>query len=367
MANEWVGVIHDTAPSYLMGAADLTIRNRLWLSMLQKYNRIRLGENGYQCTWTVQKTEQPIESYGDAGTINFSRHDLYAQLTHDWRGYKGTDQMTEKERLMNAGDVAIIKRYSRVLPTLVSSLQNKFGGELFVDGNLAGNENRLHGLESFFGAGTVATGDLIAMPSDTYAGLSTALQAAGGTWSANLATSPNSTVATDWPYGQGDAEYDYLSPKLINTSSTNWGTGSTAWEDNCERVLRQGTIWLTHGGGRESRPTMHLLSSDLFFPYLNKQESKQRILVPHKEADDLGFPDTLNQEGVMVKYEYDVPARTGYSINIFQMDLASLDSVLFSRRGPTYDIKTDSYLFMVGFFGNCKYSPKHFAKYYPYA
>ena len=32
MANEWIGVIHTTAPKYLSGAADKTIRNRLILS-----------------------------------------------------------------------------------------------------------------------------------------------------------------------------------------------------------------------------------------------------------------------------------------------------------------------------------------------
>lgn len=363
---EWAGVINTTAPKYLKGAADNTIRERLLLSLLKKYGRIQFGQSSYQCTWDVEFAQQPVESYGDMGVLNFSRHDLYRQCTIDWRGYKATDLMSEKERLMNDGAVAIINRYNRIMPTLMKAMKDTFCAELFIDGNAAGNENRLHGLESFMGVGTTGSADRIAEPSDTYAGRSTALGNQGGTWSSDLSTSPNSTVATDWPNGSGDSEYDYFSPKLINYTASTWADAAT-WEDTCERVLRQATIWLTVTGGMEGRPTCHLLASDLFYTYLNKQETKQRIVVPHKEAQDLGFGDTLNQEGVMIKYEFDVPAGTGYGINVHQMELASLDGQLFGSRGPEYDIKQDAYLFAVGFFGNCRYNPKHFAKYASYA
>ena len=364
---EWAGVISTTAEKFLQGAADQTIRNRLILSLLKEYGRIEYNQNSYQLTWDVEYAQQPVESYGDAGVIDFTRHDLYKQLTVDWRGYYASDMMTEKERLMNAGNVRIIDRYGRIMPTLMKAINAKFSGELFIDGNAAGNENRLHGLESFCGSGTTVAADRIAQPSDTYAGLSTALGNITGSWSTDLATSPNAAVATDWPYGQGDSEYDFNSPKLVNWSSNNWGTGSTSWEDNCERVIRQTILWLTHGGGKESRPTCFLLSTDLFYAFQNKQEAKTRILVPHKEADDLGFGDALNENGVIIKSDYDVPSETGYALNVHQMQLSSLDSKLFSSRGPEYDIKTNAYLFLVGFFGNCRYNPKHFGKLASYA
>lgn len=364
---EWIGVINDTAPKYLQGAADMTIRGRFLLAMLKKYGRIKFNGNSYQKTWDLEFAQQVIQAYGDAGQLTFSRNDLYRQLTVDWRGYKATDLMTEKERLMNSGDVAIVKRYDQIMPTLTKSLTNKFAGELFVDGNATGNSNRLHGLESFCGVGTCASTDRVAQPSDTYAGRSTALGAEGGTWSALMTTKPNSTIAKDWPDGSGDSEYDYMSPKLINYSASTWGTGSTSWEDNCSRVLRQATIWLTRVGGKDGRPTMHLLASDLFYPYLNSREPQLRIMVPFKEAEDLGFTDVVNQEGVAIQQDFDVPAQTGYCINVNQMELESLDSVLFSSRGPEYSIKDDAYLFMVGFFGNCTYSCKHFGKIAAYA
>ena len=366
MANEWIGVIHSTAPKYLSGAADNTIRKRLILSLLQKRGRIRFNENSYECNWDVEFAEQPVEAYGDGGSLNFSRYDLYRQLKIDWRGYKATDLMTEKERLMNDGNLAIVKRYDKIMPKLMRSLNNKFCGELFVDGYASGNENRLHGLESFLGELTspaVANADRAVRPSDTYGGKSTVLGNDGGTWSNTSGiTQPNSTLSKDWPDGNGTPEYDYLSPKLVNWGSNAWGTSSELWVDNCERVFRQSTIWLTHTGGNDSKPDLYLCAGDLYYDYLNKQSSKQRIVIPHKEAEDLGFSDTLNQEGVMIASDFDVPAGTAFGLNVEQMELASLDSVLFASRGPEYDIKTDAWLFMVGFFGNARYNPKYFAK-----
>jgi hypothetical protein len=80
VANEWIGVIHTTAPKYLSGAADNTIRKRLILSLLKQKGRIRFNENSYQCNWDVEFKEQPVEAYGDGGTLNFSRHDLLSSV-----------------------------------------------------------------------------------------------------------------------------------------------------------------------------------------------------------------------------------------------------------------------------------------------
>ena len=99
----------------------------------------------------------------------------------------------------------------------------------------------------------------------------------------------------------------------------------------------------------------------LFNAYQNYQEAKFRNVIPHEESRDLGFPDTLNQDGVGIKYEFDVSAGEFWGINVNQMELASLDSTLWGVRGPTYDIKSDATLFKVGFFGNMRYQPKYFA------
>ena len=326
-AGESLAVIKTTAAKYFSGAGDLTIRNRLWLSLLAKYGRIVYDQEGVTCTWDVQYDEPPIIAHGASGEISFDMHDLFLQLTVDWRGYLGTDAMHEKDRLMSKGEVAIVDRYRSIIPRLRSALDNKFHGELYVDGYATNNENRIHGIESFMGSGTTVAADKVAQPSDTYGGQSTAVANNGGTWTSALATKPNAAVATDWPDGNGTAPYDALSPVLLNTSSTNWGTGSTQWEDNCARVLRRGIHWLTKNGGQDGKPTYIMMGSDFFTDFQNYQEAKMRIIIEHEEADDLGFTDTLKFDGVIVKSEFDVAASTGYIVNPQQMELACLTQI----------------------------------------
>ena len=367
MAEEWVGVIQTTAPKYLKGAADLTVRERLLLALLQQRGRITFNNNSFEQNWDVEYAQPPVEAFGDGGTLNFSRNDLYRQARLDWRGYKATDMMTRKERGMNAGDVAIINRYDRIMPNLMKAIKDKFGAELYVDGTAGGNENRLHGTKSWSAQTSCTATDKIAKPGATYAGRSTAV-AQGGTWTTALATKPNASIASDWPDGNGDSEYDYYSPKLVNYSANNWGTSSTSWEDNGERVIRKAVQWLTLGGGQEARPDIIMLAGDLFFGYQNKQSTKQRIVVPYKPAEDLGFAGSMQQEGVGLQQEFDCPTASGYCFNLDKMELASLFEDLFHSQGPDYDPRSDAWLFHVGFFGNLKFiSPKWFAELKNYA
>lgn len=365
--SEWVGVIHSQAPRFFSGYADETIRNRILLAYLRKQGRILVGASSSVCIWNIKFDQQPIQSTGDAGTLVFNRHDLQKQAALDWRGYVGTDACTEKEYLMNQGAARILNRYAEVIPSLMEALTDHFGGELYIDGNAANNNNRIHGLESFLAMDSSAAGNLVSRPNDSYAGLSTLPGTYGGTWSSDLTTSPNATIANDWPAGSGPVKYDFFSPLGVNWSSTAWGTGATTWESNCERVIRQTVIWLTNRCGQKGRPKLFLCSQDLYNGYLNHQEAKQRIQIPHRESEMLGFPDAVNQEGVAIHYDYDCTAGVGYFMNTNNMELASLDRVLFGYRGPDWSIKDRAYLYYVGFWGNARYRPRFFAKTDDYA
>ena len=368
MATEGTIVVKNTAPKYLKGAADQTIRSRFWLAYLRSQGRIKLNDGSVSTTWNVKARQPEVRQNGDAGQQTFNEHDAYEQLTIDVRGYVATDRLTLKKKLMNADPFAIVNLYGTKMEDLVASLRDNFAAELYVDGNATGNANRLHGLESFLGAGgTCTAADIIKVPSDTYAGKSTVLQTLGGTWSANLATKPNATLASDWPYGSGSSEYDYISPKLINTTSTSWPAATASWSANCTAVLRRSKTWCRSLGGDDAAPMLHLLSASMYDEFQDAQEPKQRILVPHKGAEDLGFDSVLNFEGAMLKYEFDCPATTGYGLNVNEMLLFSIHDDFFYSYGPEWSTETLSDLFLVGFFGNLRANPKHFAKYYPYA
>lgn len=368
--SEGIIAVKNTAAKYLKGAADQTIRGYFWLSYLQSQGRIVIGDTGGVSTnWNVMARQPDVRQSGDDAQLVFAEHDAYEQLTIDVRGYHATDRLTEKKKLMNNGPLQIIDLYGTKIENLVKAVTDQFGNELYIDGNASGNENRLCGIESFMGSSTTVAADLVAKPSDTYAGKSTVLGTLGGSWSTNLTTSPNANVATDWPEGQGSSEYDYLTPKLINYSSSSWGTGGTTWADNCTKVMRRARLWVHHTTGAEKSPMLHLLAPNLYGDFLDSVENKFRFTTTHPVGGDLGFADAINFEGAIVKQDYGCPAGVGYGINANEMLLFNIhdDGSFFKSVGPEYDVKTNSYLYMIYFYGNMRFNPKAFAKYDDYA
>lgn len=368
MADEWVGIVKAVAPKYLKGAADLTVRRRLILKMLEARGLISLNYMGSHTTkFDVDYKEPPVESYGDGGIVHYERRDYLKQGEIDWRGYVATDLMTLKEQEESKGDTVLVDRYKRIFPKLTKSVRQAIGLEFYSDGSAAGNENRFAGLETFCGKGECAATDIIAQPNDTYLGLSTTL-GQGGRWSTDLLTKPNATVATDWPEGEGSTEYDYWSPKLVNWSSSAWGTSKTAWKDNCETVLRRTIQWLSLTAGIESSTLLCVLAGHMFTEWKDALSAKQRILVPFKEAADLGFnTDVLNFEGLAVQTEFGIKANTGYVVNVDTTELCILPDDLIKSKGPDYDADSLSWKFSVYTFGNFKFLPKACAKLFNYA
>jgi hypothetical protein len=368
MAEEWAGVIHTTSVRELKDAEDHTIRGYYMLSKMKKAGRITYDNEGRSVQWQVDLFEHEPTAIGDNPAINYDRLDKYRRPSVDWRGYEVNDMMGEKEKLMNRSPEALINRYSEIVPGMRRSLTNKFGrDELWVDGYAANNGDRLHGIESFMTETTPGAADLIATPNDSYGGLLTNLADEGGTWSADLGTSPNATLATDWPFGKGTSEYDYWAPKLINWSGTGW-TGNTGWEDNCVRVINHAVTWARMTSGVNGVPEALCMSGNLYTGLRNYHESQLRIIVPNTEADDLGFQgQTINQEGVACMADFGVPTDTGYLINFNEMSMECMYSQMFMPKGPEWSMEKAAYLFLMMFFGNIRWNPKGFSKLKNYA
>lgn len=360
-------VVKNTAKKYIKGSADHTIRKRLLLAALRKEGRIKTGGSGYDCNWNVRARQHEVRQSGDASQNIFIELDANEQLTVDIRGYKATDVMSFEKKQMNKEPLAIVDLYATKMPELMKDLRDQFGSELYVDGYATGNGKRICGIESFMGDdGNTIAADIVAKPSDTYAGKATAPGTLGGTWSSVRAVKPNATLATDWPYGNGSSEYDYIAPKLCNYSSTSWQSGDTSWRSNGPEVLRRAKTWCqTLSGG--TTPMLHMLSASLYDEFLDYMEAKYRAITPHKYAEDLGFMDGINYSGSSVQFEFNVPSDVGYGLNIEELSMFTLTDDLFYSEGPHWDMKTQSYLFLVGFLGNMRANPKAFAKYKAYA
>lgn len=358
------------AKKYVKGQSDLTMRRRLWLAMMERYGTFQFGASGYDCNWDVQYAQPDLEQFADSDEIAYSNHRAYKQATTDVRGYKMTDSLSLKQNLMNQGEGQIVPLLSQKLTNMVKAARDQFSSEVYIDGNLSGNEQRFHGINSFTGAGACAAGDIVAKNNHTYAGLSTIQGHYGGRWSSDLASNlrPNATLANDWPYGNGKSEYDFWTPKLVNTSSTGWPGGSTSWTDNCAHVLRAIGIWCHCTLGDENSPMMHMMGSKFFNDFKTSFDPALRILVPHKASSDLGFEDALNFEGMAIKYEFDCPADEGYSLTPSAMECFFLTPQLFvSGKSPWFDDDQQKWKLLLYTFGNFRWMPKYFAKFYPIA
>lgn len=366
--NEAIVAISTTIPRFFKGASDETIRQRLWLSLLRKRNRImpNAGTGGTSMVGTVQYAQPPMKQMGDAGDLDFSVGNYHKNWSLPWRGYIMTDRVTKKQALMNRGPQQIVDVMGDKLDIMKKGFQASLGSELYGDGNASGKENAYHGIESLCGDdGTTVATDLIANPSDSYAGLSTGVTSAGGSWTSGLSTKPNATLAIDWPRGKGSAETGYYSPILANVSSTNWNTGGTDFRSNCEIVMRRVLAWnraLTNGS-----PYAFMTNPDWLADFKDFMSTRNRNITPNPDALELGFPGALQFEGAMIYSEIECPADTAYGLNIDEMELRLLSDDLMDAEGPTWDQKSQSYLFTVGNFGNLHFNPRHFAKLAYYA
>lgn len=367
MSDEWIGVINTTKPAYMKGASDLTQRKRLLFAMLKRKGRFTYNNSGYEFRWQAEFSQPTMHQHGDGSMIDFTNHQAFQQAVLPWSGYQASDSITMKQKAMNSGANALVDLFKTKQGRLMKKLQNGLASEIYQAGGGSGRENAIYGIETFMTGANAAAGNRISTPNDSYAGLNTNLADQGGTWTSALSTYPNATLAKDWPDGTGDSEYDYWAPKLVNWSSTGWGTGSTTFEDNCWRVISQTITWLTHTNGDEGGPELCVLAPNLFQAYKNHEEAIRRINIPHKVANDLGFSGfTLNQDGCAISSDYDCPVNVGYMLNTSKMEIASLMPELFWMRGPTEDPRSGyAALWACGFYGQTKFeSPKFFAKLY---
>lgn len=359
-------LVATTTEQHLKEVADTTVRNHPVFALLQQRGRIEKNARGRYLQWPVKMGLPQARAFTDA-YIDYSQSDKYRPAQLEWKGLYATDSMTEKERLQNKGDAAILDRYAEIVPDLQESLVEQFSMSLYADGSTT---DLLDGLETMFAVGgTTVAADKVAIPSGTYAGLSTAPGTTSAVWSASLPTKPNAAFGYDWPAGNGMREFDFWSPRCINWSSTSWVDSShTTFKDTGEYVIRQAIQWTIAAQGQPGRADLCVLSPELYTELTNGLVSRQRIIAPAKRLLDLGFPEGFALDGVEVTSDFAVPARTGYLLNTDKISLMSLTSDLFASRGPEWDPRTASYLFLVYYFGNFRFkSPKFFAKLYNYA
>jgi hypothetical protein len=373
MAAPWVGILQQAIPEWTGNVLDATVYKRLWMAQLQNRGKVKTGINGsYERDRSIDWREAPVTAFGYGQGIDYAPQDYLKKTQMGWKGLVASDTMHIVEYMEIANDPnTVVNRYRRIIPKLMSGIKNKIGLQIYADANATGHDMDFDGLETActIQSGETAAGDIIAAPDATalYQGLSTAV-GQSGSWSSDLTTSPNHYIATDWPEGNGDSEYAYRSPKLVNWSSTAWGTSKATWEANCQRALSRTAMWIrnTAGGEGNGSSMMAMLSTDLMAGFKNSLRASNLILTPHKEAESLGFGDVLNFEGVGIYAEYGCPANTGYVVDLDDMEMLFVSKDMVETKGP-FEESDGSYKWYAISLGNFSFDPRRMAKLHNYA
>lgn len=353
---------------YVKQVSDRTPRRRLWLALLEKSGSIKFNHKGSELQKTVQFDEPVPQPYSGLGGNTFQQSDVFRRLYFSPRGYKSTDMVPDVDVRLAGGENDIVNTMEQKLPILTKAMRNLLGAEIFIDNTLASNTLRLGGLNTALKFQTAAAGDRIALPSTsaTYGGQPIKLASEGGYWSSNLPSGErfSASLTTDWPDGNGQARYDWNSPKGINFNSTSWKNGNT-FVANAEEVLSSALMWTQalSGDNADNIVGCYVMSGQTRFrEFKERLRAKERIVVPHPMAMELGFANQINFEGAIVGTDGDCPSHEMYGFMPGQTELLVPDSSLFTARGPSYSFEYDAYLFYLSMLGMLIFSPKDIFK-----
>lgn len=358
MALPWSRVLNSTIKNYIREREINVLRNRKLTALLKKRGRFSFNWSGLNMNWKVKYKRVRLTPFADGDVLTFDRKERHKTAEIDWRGYSLTDSMTKGEFLRNRGKEAIINLYSTIAEDLMDDAEEFFGEEFYLNGNLAANSRRIHGVETFGGYSGVSAGNGAATPNGSYAGLNCTPGYYGGTWT------PGSLPA--WPNGFGDPHYDFWSPIIVDYGDSLFPGGANpnnTWANNCIEAVAFGIIKSKKSKSARGMLDVIFLNDELYRTYLSQARTKERIMVDRGAASglvSLGFTDVINQDGVDLTWEYGTPSGVGYGFNIDMMEVRSMQAQVFVPEGPDFDLGTKSWRFSVDMYGNVVYNPKFF-------
>ena len=368
-STDWARTIGTTLVLHLKEEELATFRKYKIFALLEGSGRVAMNQGGRGFDWEVRYRNQPVTSNTGESARVFARHNLWQRANLPYRGYSVTDMVTKREMLENRGVSQLIDVAGKMASRLQESMQEQLGQEIYTDGNLPGNENRWHGLESIFGVNgsvniddgsheaTARPEDPFLWPEDIYAGLSTELGALGGA----------QREAGSWPYIPVDPEYDYYSPLVCNYNSSFFGGATTSWKDQCIEAIREGVQHAKRNDTKESQIDLVLLNRKLYIDFLNRLDSRERAIVTKTAGlKSYGFGDVVEMDGIEVSTEYAIPSDTGYALSIGNMEMKCMEGQLMTGEGPYYNEELQAHRYAVSVLANMKFkSPRNFVKFSP--
>lgn len=358
----------NTANKYLKGAADNTTRNRAWLMYFVKEGRVLYNQGGPITTWNVRAREPGSQNHNSGIGVTFIQPNLFEQLTVPIAGIISASALDMKIKMLQeaeGGALTIVNLYGDALESTTGAAAHRLSREFYLQNT--GDDTRLMGINTpMIPDGSATVNDLVILPSSsaTYGGKSVRPGALGGTWDTNLAAAkrPSNLLSNDWPLGSGSPEYDYLSPRMLNSACPRWGSGANDWAGNCQHMLRRAKNWTKNLSGASHSPSVALLSQDYLDDFQDNLTIKERLTISDY-GKALGFQDDVyNYNGLLVMADYDCPAGTGFCLNAGEMSLFTIHPNLFFTKGPDLNNTALAYEMFTGMYGNLRFNPKYVTK-----
>lgn len=326
----WNGQLNATIKKYVKGKTDAYSRAMAAWGALEQNGRITTGHSGTNVVWNVAMKTNLAREYEDMQGREFRRHDLLKQATLPWAAYDSTFALSKQDLLMNRGQEQITNLLEANITSMTDGMRQRLAGAIYQDGvpTAAG----LHGFMSWFGAGATLSNGFF-NPSDTYAGLSTALGTYGGT-----------APTTTWPVGKTEScEYDFWSPLILSATSTAWGSAAT-WAANCLDILMSAHTMVQRNA--ENPGPKHVFMSPTWYRDLLRQITvKEQVIVGNTQMmAKLGYT-SVNFYGMEIVLDYYCPDANAFGINCDVLELMSMQNEVFSTDAKvTSEIdKTDRY------------------------
>lgn len=340
-----------TINKYIREVTKAIMRKRVLLAMLQSRGRVTLNQTGKLIDWKVKHKRSVMTPFDDGDSITFSRVNKHKTAQLPMRAYVVSESISKADKLMNSGKEAIVKKYSDMVKSLLDDIRDQFCEQIVqVDGNAAGNTNRIHGLESMFSASASPT-SLVGTNNDTYAGLSTARGTYGGSWTGA------------WPDGYGDTQYDFWTPLVVNytsplaAASGGWSATTKSWSNTCIEALRYAII---NTQRNSDDLDLFLLEKNLYRLALDRIDDNERLVVTRNQdpgMTKLGFKG-INVDGVDIYWEVGIGSGLGYGLCLDELELMSWQNQLFVSLSD-FSLERVSDQVAIDFYGNlrCK-SPR---------
>lgn len=346
-----------TLSNYIKAQTAPLFTKDLFFGALKAHGRISHNHGGKDINWPVKFRRRKItEAAGYNESIAFPQTNVHKRASIPWRRFRLGESVSKFEKLANRGQARQFDALGNLVDDCMEDFLADFRPRVFDDGAATGSKT-LMGFESMFGnSGAIALG-LVAEPTDTYANLSCARGNYGGDWTPDTGSA--------WPSGEGDREYGFWTPMIVdytNASSTpGWTATTKTWVSTWQEALRfsmtmQEII-------QQEKFNFCLMAPNLLLEAKQSLEDNQRFELTQnsKITTETGF-HTLAFEGIELQSQYGVPAACAYLFSWDAIELMTMEADLITVQQDT-DITDSTDLYHLDSFCNIKFkSPAYFAK-----